>query len=243
MPKSVLITGGSGGIGAATAVHFASKGYRVALSYNSSRAKAAALVQSLNAAGAEAIALPCDITKPGEVETLVKQTAYRFGEIDVLVNNAGIALQKLITDVTNEEWQSLINTNLSGTFYCCREVIPFMLKRQRGSIVNVSSIWGITGASMETAYSASKAGIIGLTKALAKELGPSNIRVNCVAPGVIDTDMNSNLDIAAMSALAEETPLGRIGTPDEAARAIYYLAAEADFVTGQVLSPNGGIVI
>ncbi len=243
MSKSVLITGGSGDIGSAIAVHFASKGYRVAITYNKSKSRADALVTSLTAAGTDAIALYCDVANPQSVLTLAKQVEYRFGGIDVLINNAGISSQKLITDLTDSEWNDILSTNLSGTFYCCRSVVPLMVKKQQGSIVNISSIWGITGASLEVAYSTTKAGIIGLTKALAKELGPSNIRVNCVAPGVIDTKMNSNLDIAAMGELADQTPLCRIGTPDEVARAVYYMAAEADFVTGQVLSPNGGIVI
>ena len=148
-----------------------------------------------------------------------------------------------VTDVTDADWQKMLNTNLSGVFYACRSAAKVMVNQKNGSIVNVSSIWGITGASCEVAYSATKAGIIGLTKALAKELGPSNVRVNCVAPGVIDTEMNSNLDIGALADLADETPLGRIGTTEEVAKAIYYLANDADFITGQVLSPNGGIVV
>ena len=243
MAKSVLITGGSRGIGAATAMYFAKKGYRVAISYNKSSAAAKALQESLVSAGCDAIALPCDVSSPMEVEALVKQTAYRFGGIDVLVNNAGIAEQKLITHITNEDWNNMLGTNLSGVFYACRSVAPIMINAKKGSIVNVSSIWGITGAAMEVHYSAAKAGVIGLTKALAKELGPSNVRVNCVAPGVIDTEMNSNLDLSVLSELADQTPLCRIGTPEEIAKSVFYLADQADFITGQILSPNGGIVI
>lgn len=243
MAKSVLITGGSRGIGAATALYFAEQGYRVAITYNKSAAAAGIMQKNMTSHGYDFLTVPCDVTNPVQVESAVKQTVYAFGKLDVLVNNAGIAKQQLITDVTNEEWQTMLNTNLSGVFYACRSATPFMVNQKSGSIVNVSSIWGITGASCEVAYSATKAGIIGLTKALAKELGPSNIRVNCVAPGVIDTEMNSNLDIATFAALADETPLGRIGTPEEVAKAIYYLANDADFITGQILSPGGGIVI
>ncbi len=243
MSKSVLITGGSKGIGAATAIYFAKQGYKVAITYNSSSFLAKTLEQNMTSHGYEFIAIPCDVNNSVQVESAVKQALYSFGSLDVLVNNAGIAQQKLITDVSDEEWQQLLNTNLSGAFYACRAATKIMVKQKSGSIVNVSSIWGITGASMEVAYSATKAGIIGLTKALAKELGPSNIRVNCVAPGVIDTEMNNNLDIQSLASLADDTPLGRIGTTEEIAKAIYYLAEDADFITGQVLSPNGGIVI
>lgn len=243
MSKSVLITGGSKGIGAATAIYFAKKGYKVAITYNSSSFLAKTLEQNMTSHGYEFIAIPCDVSNSVQVQSAIKQAVYCFGGLDVLVNNAGIAQQKLITDVDDQEWQQLLNTNLSGAFYACRAAAKIMVNQKSGSIVNVSSIWGIAGASMEVAYSATKAGIIGLTKALAKELGPSNIRVNCVAPGVIDTEMNKNLDIQSLASLADDTPLGRIGTTEEVAKAIYYLAEDADFITGQVLSPNGGIVI
>lgn len=243
MNKAVLVLGGSRGIGAATAQYFAEQGYKVAVTYHNSGYAAKIMQQNMTSHGYDFIAIPCDVSNPVQVESAVKQTVYNFGRLDVLVNNAGIAGQKLITDVTDEEWQTMLNINLSGMFYGCRAATKVMVSQKSGSIVNVSSMWGITGASMEVAYSATKAGIIGLTKALAKELGPSNIRVNCVAPGVIDTEMNANLDIATFAALADETPLGRIGTAEEVAKAIYYLANDADFITGQILSPNGGIVI
>lgn len=243
MAKSVLIIGGSRGIGLETALHFAEKGYKVAITYNKSDISAKAFLQNMKQQGKEAAAFKCDVSNPVDVESVIKQTVYSFGKLDVLINNAGIAEQKLITDITNDDWQKMLQTNLSGVFYACRAATPFMVNQKSGSIVNVSSIWGITGASCEVHYSATKAGIIGLTKALAKELGPSNIRVNCIAPGVIDTEMNSGLDIAVMAELADETPLGRIGTTKEIAKSIFYLADEADFITGQILSPNGGIVI
>ena len=243
MAKSVLIFGGSRGIGAATALYFAEKGYKVAITYNNSGYAAKIMQQNITANGGEFIVIPCDVTSSVQVDSAIKQAVSAFGRLDAVINNAGIAEQKLITDVTDTDWQKMLNTNLSGVFYACRSAAKVMVNQKNGSIVNVSSIWGITGASCEVAYSATKAGIIGLTKALAKELGPSNVRVNCVAPGVIDTEMNSNLDIGALADLADETPLGRIGTTEEVAKAIYYLANDADFITGQVLSPNGGIVI
>ena len=243
MAKSVLIFGGSRGIGAATALYFAEKGYKVAITYNNSGYAAKIMQQNITTSGGEFIAIPCDVRSSVQVDSAIKQAVSAFGRLDAVINNAGIADQKLITDVTDADWQKMLNTNLSGVFYACRSASKVMVNQKSGSIVNVSSIWGITGASCEVAYSATKAGIIGLTKALAKELGPSNVRVNCVAPGVIDTEMNSNLDIGALAALADETPLGRIGTTEEVAKAIYYLANDADFITGQVLSPNGGIVV
>lgn len=243
MAKSVLIFGGSRGIGAATALYFAEKGYKVAITYNNSGYAAKIMQQDMQANGKEFIAIPCDVTNSVQIDSAIKQAVLSFGGLDAVVNNAGIANQNIITDVTDDDWQKMLNTNLSGVFYACRSATKVMVNQKSGSIVNVSSIWGITGASCEVAYSATKAGIIGLTKALAKELGPSNIRVNCVAPGVIDTEMNSNLDIASLAALADETPLGRIGTTEEVAKAIYYLVNDADFITGQILSPNGGIVI
>lgn len=242
MSKSVLITGGSRGIGAATAVYFARMGYKVAITYNKSIYAAKAMKETMALNGVEFLAIPCDVGVPLQIISAVNQTVSAFGSLDVMVNNAGIALNKLITDTTDDEWQNILNTNLSGVFYGCRAAAKAMIPRQSGSIVNISSIWGQVGASMEVAYSATKAGIIGLTKALAKELGPSGIRVNCVAPGVIDTEMNHNLSPADLAALADETPLCRIGTPDEVAKSIYFLANDAAFVTGQILGTDGGII-
>ncbi len=181
---------------------------------------------------------------PKQAQKLIDATQHRFGRIDLLVNNAGIAQQKLLTDLTDEDWQAMLQTNLSSVFYCCRAVLPSMISRKKGKIINFSSIWGISGASCEVHYSAAKAGVIGFTKALAKEVGPSGIQVNCIAPGVIDTEMNSRLTQETLEALKEETPLERIGTPNDVARCVLFLAgAGGDFMTGQVLSPNGGIVI
>lgn len=242
MSKSVLITGGSRGIGEATAIYFARMGYKVAITYNKSVYAAKAMKETMALNGTEFFAIPCDVSVPIQVESAVNQVVSAFGSLDVMVNNAGIAMQKLITDTSDDDWQNILNTNLSGVFYGCRAAAKVMIAKKRGTIVNVSSIWGRVGASMEVAYSATKAGVIGLTKALAKELGPSGIRVNCVAPGVIDTEMNHNLSPNDLAALADDTPLCRIGTPDEVAKSIYFLANDADFVTGQILSTDGGIL-
>ena len=185
-----------------------------------------------------------DVADAASVNDMIRAVINKFGKIDVLVNNAGIAEQRLFTDITSEAWDRMISVNLTGVFNCIKAVLPGMISRKSGKIVNVSSIWGITGASCEVHYSAAKAAVIGLTKALAKEVGPSNIQVNCVAPGVIDTEMNASLTEADRMAITEETPLGRIGTAEEVASAILYLASpKAGFITGQVLSPNGGVVI
>ncbi len=242
--KTVLITGASRGIGRAAAELFAARGYRVMLNYLRSRDEAEALEQELTARGADAMAYRADVSDRDQVRAMADACRRRFGGIDVLVCNAGIARQGLFTDLTPEAWRELLGVHLDGAFHCCQAVLPGMIRRQAGSIVLVSSIWGLVGASCEAAYSAAKAGVIGLAKALAKEVGPSGIRVNCVAPGVVDTAMNASLDAAALAALREETPLGRLGTPEEIARAIVFLASEeAGFITGQVLSPNGGFVI
>ncbi|HIZ20446.1 MAG TPA: 3-oxoacyl-ACP reductase FabG [Firmicutes bacterium] len=242
--KTVLITGASRGIGRAAAELFAARGYRVMLNYLRSRDEAEALEQELTARGADAMAYRADVSDRDQVWAMADACRRRFGGVDVLVCNAGIARQGLFTDLTPEAWREMLGVHLDGAFHCCQAVLPGMIRRQAGSIVLVSSIWGLVGASCEAAYSAAKAGVIGLAKALAKEVGPSGIRVNCVAPGVVDTAMNASLDAAALAALREETPLGRLGTPEEIARAIVFLASEeAGFITGQVLSPNGGFVI
>lgn len=239
MSKTVWITGGSRGIGAASVRLFAAKGWQVAFTYLNSKSAANALAEETGAR-----AIRADGAESAQVNTACQTILDTFGHIDALVNNAGIAAQQLLTDMTDEDWHKIMRVNLDSVFYCSRAVIPHMVQRKSGSIVNLSSIWGIAGASCEAAYSASKAGIIGLTKALAKELGLSGIRVNCVAPGVVATEMNANLDEETLAALKEETPLNTIGTPEDIAQAIYFLASNSSkFITGQVLSPNGGIVI
>ncbi len=242
--KTVLITGASKGIGAATAIMFAQNGYNVVINYNSSAESALLLERSLKENGFSALSYMADVSKSVDVNRMVNDVISRFGRIDVLINNAGIGQQKLFTDITDDDWNKMVAVNLTGTFNCCRAVIPGMVSRKEGCIINTSSIWGMSGASCEVHYSAVKAGIIGMTKALAKELGPSGIRVNCVAPGVINTRMNSNLSVDDLATLADETPLGRIGKTNEVASVSFFLASpEAEFITGQVISPNGGIII
>ena len=244
MANTVLITGASKGIGAATAILFAENGYNVVINYNSSAESAILLEKSLNNNGYSAWSYMADVSKSNEANRMVNDVIKKYGKIDGLINNAGIAQQRLFTDITDNDWEKMIATNLTGTFNCCRAVVPSMVNRKSGCIINTSSIWGMTGASCEVHYSAVKAGIIGLTKALAKELGPSGIRVNCVAPGVIGTRMNSSLSVDALVGLADDTPLGRIGKPQEVASTSLFLASrDAEFITGQVISPNGGFVI
>jgi len=244
MKKTVLITGASRGIGRATALLFARQGWQVAAGYLRSTTEAESLINQIASEGGTAKAYQADIADPAAVSAMVQAVEAELGPIDCLVNNAGIAQQKLITDITTEDWARMVATNLSGTFYCCQAVLTGMIRRKTGAIVNLSSIWGLTGASCEVHYSTVKAGVIGLTKALAKEVGPSGIRVNCVAPGVIETEMNAALSDETRAALAGDTPLLRLGTPDEVAECIYFLASDkASFLTGQILSPNGGFVI
>lgn len=241
MKRTVIITGASRGIGRSCAMLFAEEGCNVTVNYLNHGRQALDLCEKLGAAGCDALPVKADVSSPEGAAKLIGQTLSRFGNIDVLVNNAGIAQQKLFTDITDSDWQRMLAVNVTGVFNCCRAVLPTMIHNKSGRIINVSSVWGIHGASCEVHYSASKAAVIGLTKALAKEVGPSGILVNCVAPGVINTEMNAVLSADDMAALCEETPLGRIGTPEEAARAIVYLAgANASFITGQVLGVGGG---
>ncbi len=244
MKKTALITGASRGIGRAAAGLLAQNGWQVVVNYHRSKSGAYSLVTELTMAGLDAIAVRADVSDRAQVEAMVQEANSRFGGVDLLVNNAGIARQRLFTDIPAEEWQHLFDVNVTGMFHCCQCVLPQMIRRHSGKIINISSIWGMTGASCEVAYSSTKAAVIGLTRALAKEVGPSSIQVNCIAPGVIDTDMNEDLDAQALAALKEETPLGVLGTPQDIAHAILFLASdEARFITGQVLSPNGGFLI
>ena len=244
MPKTVLITGASRGIGRAAARRFARAGYRVGIGCCRHREEADTLAAELTAAGTDAEVFCADVSDRMQAKQMVEQAVRRFGAVDSLVCCAGIASQQLFADITEEDWRRMMGVTLDGAFHCVQAVLPGMIHRKAGSIVLVSSIWGMTGASCEVAYSTAKAGLIGMTRALAKELGPSGIRVNCVAPGVIDTDMNAALTPDTLRALAEETPLGRIGLPEEAADALLFLAGDASsFITGQVLSPNAALVI
>lgn len=244
MAKVALVTGASRGIGRATAEAFARAGYQVAANYCRSKEQIEQFSAQMEREGCAVIPVQADVSDPEQVERMVQTVQRQFGHIDVLVCNAGIARQGLLTDFSPADWRQMMAVNLDGTFYCCRSVLTGMIRRQSGCIITTSSIWGIAGASCEVPYSAAKAGIIGLTRALAKEVGPSGIRVNCIAPGVIDTEMNGNLTPEVMAQLREETPLGTIGTPKQVADLALYLAGEgASFLTGQVISPNGGFLI
>lgn len=242
--KSVLITGASHGIGKAIAKVFSENGYRIILNYNKSYDAAKKLESDLKNIGCDCISIQADVSDESSVISMIDESKKFTNSIDVLVNNAGVALSKLFCDTSIEDWNNIMSTNVTGTFNCCKYIVPEMIKKQRGKIINISSIWGIHGASMEVAYSTSKAAIIGFTKALSKELGPSNINVNCVAPGVIDTNMNSNLSSSDIEELKNATPLGCIGSPRDIAEIVLFLASEkSNFITGQVISPNGGFPV
>ena len=238
--RCVLISGGDRGIGAAAARAFYAAGYRVAVLYHRNADAAAALEKQLPGV----LAVQCDVASRASCELAFCTVEQALGRVDVLVSNAGIAQQKLFTDITPEEWQRMLDVNLSGAFHLCQLALPGMIRRKAGRILTVSSMWGQTGGSCEVHYSAAKAGLIGLTKALAKEEGPSGITVNCVAPGVIDTDMMAAFTAEDKAALAEETPVGRLGTAEEVAKLLVFLAGEdAGYITGQVFGVNGGLVI
>lgn len=237
--RVAFVTGGAKGIGSAIVQRFVKDGYRVAFSYNGSEDKAKALCDLL---GENCKSYKLDVTDSSAVNSVIADIEKNFGEIAVLINNAGIAEQSLFTDITDEMWHKMLDTNLGGAFNCTRAVLPFMIHRKSGKIINIASIWGEIGGSCEVHYSSSKAGLIGMTKALAKEVGLSGITVNSVSPGVILTDMTSHFDEAAMNELKDETPLNRIGTPEDVAGAVAFLASsDADFITGQDLAVNGGM--
>lgn len=238
MEKIVLVTGASRGIGREIAKELAQKGYKVIANYNKSREEAEKLQQEN-----ENIEIyKADVSKREEVTKMVQDVIKKYGKIDILINNAGISQEKLFTDVTDEDWNTMINNNLYSVFCVTQEVLPNMISRKQGCIINISSIWGMVGASCETIYSVAKAGIDGMTKSLAKELGPSNIRVNSIAPGCIDTDMNKNLTEQEIQDLEQEIPLSKIGKTIDIAKCVNWLI-EDEYTTGQVISINGGWVI
>ena len=241
--KVALVTGGAKGIGAAVCRALAKDGYALAINYNSSKKEAESLKRELSAVTDVEI-FKADVSDSKEVDAMFSRIENRLGNVSVLVNNAGISEQALFTDITDDMWSKMINTNLSGAFYCSRRALKNMINEKSGVIINIASMWGEVGGSLEVHYSASKAGLIGLTKALAKEVGLSGIRVNAVSPGVIETDMMAHFTETDKNTLKDETPLNKLGTPKDVANAVSFLASErAEFITGQIISVNGGIVI
>ena len=257
--KKVLVTGSSRGIGRACALAFAQAGYHVFINCRNSLDRLNALEREILNLGGTCTKVPGDVGNPDEVRRIFRVIS-RAGAspatddpgvpggldipdgLDVLVNNAGISHFGLLSDMSDEEWRTVMDTNLFSAFYCCREAVPYMVTRKQGRIINISSMWGVAGASCEAAYSASKAGLNGLTQALAKELAPSNVQVNAIACGVIDTEMNARLDEEERNALREEIPAGRFGTPEEAAKLALMLAEAPGYLTGQIIRMDGGLI-
>ena len=240
MKKIVLVTGSSRGIGKAIAFKYASKGYNVVINCTRSTDAMAETKKQIEALGASCLAVQADVGNADDCVRLFKEIENTFGSVDILVNNAGISRIGLLQDMSFEEWDQLIASNLSSVFHCCKLAIPGMVSRQCGHIVNISSVWGVCGASCETAYSASKGGINALTRALAKELAPSRIQVNAIACGAIDTEMNHFLDPEEHDALIEEIPAGRMGTPEEVADMVFSVTESPSYLTGQVIQFDGG---
>lgn len=239
MQKTVIVTGGSRGIGAAIVSLLAKEGYNIVLNYNKSEEIAEKMKEQFTEKGYNVEIFKADVSKREQVKDLIQFTIKKFGKIDVLINNAGISQTKLFTDITDEDWNNMISVNLNSAFYTSQEVLPYMINQKEGLIINISSIWGTIGASCEVHYSVAKAGVDAMTKSLAKELGPSNIRVNSIAPGIIDTDMNKYLSENELKEIIEEIPLGKIGNTPSIAKCVKWLI-EDDYTTGQVISINGG---
>lgn len=241
--KTVLITGASRGIGAEMAAVFCHAGYQVAINYNQSEKQAHELTKKLTASGGQAISVQADIADEAQVKAMINTVTAEFGSIDILINNAGIANQQLFTDTTAEQWHRMMAVHVDGMFHCTQAVLPAMIAKKQGVVLNISSMWGVVGASCEVAYSTAKAAMIGFTKSLAREVGPCNIRVNCIAPGVIQTEMNQNLSPETLDSLCEEVPLCRLGTANEVAKTALFLAEDtASYITGQVLVVDGGMI-
>lgn len=239
-----FVSGASRGIGAACAVELARQGFDIIINYNKSRQAAEEVAAAVVKRGSKAILCRMNVADAGEVASVCSDLISRLGVPDVLVNNAGVSVSGLVQDMTDEQWDELMNGNLRSMFLLCRAFVPGMVSRKSGCIINISSMWGQAGASFESVYSASKGGVDALTKSLAKELGPSGIRVNAVSPGCILTDMCAGYTEADLKALADEAPLGRNGTPEDVACAVAFLASDkASFITGQILGVNGGLVI
>ena len=242
MKKCALITGASGGIGSEIALRLAKDGFNIAACYCSDEDGIRELEKRLAQTDAEYRFYKADVSDYSSIKDVFADATEFFGGVSVLVNNAGMAQQKLFTDITEDEFDRITAVNFKGVFNCCKCAVPFMVSRKSGKIINISSMWGVYGASCETVYSATKAAVIGLTKSLARELAPSNVQVNCVAPGAIDTKMNSNLSESDKAAFAEEIPMGRFGTPEEIAGVVSFLAGkDSDYVTAQVITADGGL--
>lgn len=237
--KTVLVTGGAKGIGAAISKVLAKEGYQVIINYKTSKQKAEEIKERLNRSGLKVEIYKADLTKKVEVSEMIENIIKRYGKIDILINNAGISQIKPFADIEEDEWDNMMNNNLKSIYLVTKQVINNMIQNQSGSIINISSIWGITGGSCEVHYSATKAGIIGFTKALAKEMALSNITVNAIAPGLIETDMNSELTPEDIIEIQKEIPLGRMGKPEEVAEAVKWLI-QSKYITGQVIKIDGG---
>lgn len=237
--KTVIVTGGSRGIGAAIVKELTKNNYNVVLNYNNSEEAAKQIQKELQEENIKIEIFKADVSKREDVKKLVNFTLDKFKNIDVLINNAGIDQIKPFMDITDEDWNKMLEVNLNSVFYCSQEVLENMIHNKKGCIINISSIWGITGASCEVHYSASKAAIDGMTRALAKEMGPSNIRINSIAPGLVDTDMNKDITTEELEELKKEIPLGRIAKPEEIVNSIKWLI-EDEYISGQVISINGG---
>lgn len=237
--KTVIVTGGSRGIGAAIVKELAKSGFYVVLDYNKSEKEAKKIQKELKEMNINIEIFKADVSKREDVKELVKFALEKYKNIDVLINNAGIDQIKPFTDITDEDWNKMMKVNLNSVFYCTQEVLENMIHNKKGCIINISSIWGKEGASCEVHYSSSKAAVDGFTKALAKELGPSNIRVNSISPGLVDTDMNKNIREEDIQLIKSEIPLGRVAKPEEIAKSVKWLIDD-EYVTGQIISVNGG---
>ena len=241
--KNVIITGAAGGIGRAAALAFAKNGFGVLINYRTAKDAAEKLCEEINSQGGRAVRFKADVSVRGDVDEMTDFARRELGAIGVLVNNAGIAQQKMFCDITEQDFDRMMGVTVKGAFNCTQAALPDMVHDKSGKIINVSSMWGQTGGSCEVHYSAAKSALIGLTKALARELAPSNIQVNCIAPGVIDTDMNASLGSETLELLKEESPMGRFGTPEEVAQLMLFLAGDgSDFITGQTIGIDGAFI-
>lgn len=242
--KTALVTGASRGIGRAIAVRLSQDGYHIAVNYRENTAAAEETLRIIREQGGSGTLYRADISDSRAVSEMFEKMTSETGGAEVVVNNAGIAEQIMFCDITEEKWDKMFNVDVKGAYLVTQAALPFMIHQKYGRFINISSMWGVSGGSCEVHYSAAKAALIGMTKALAKELGPSGITVNCIAPGVINTEMNSHLDGETLDILRDETPVMRLGTPEDVAEAVsYFASAKAGFVTGQVLSVDGGITL